>query len=105
MKISAVTAHVKEGFVDEFIAATLRHHANTLKEEGNLRFDFLQSRKDPTHFLFYEVYDSEADIELHRQADSYRTWRSTVEEWMAEPRQGTPYKAIAPQERRMYQYP
>ena len=105
MKISAVTAHVKEDFVDDFIAATLKHHANTLKEKGNLRFDFLQNREDPTRFLFYEAYESEADIEFHRQADSYLTWRDTVEKWMAEPRQGTPYKPVAPLESRMYRYP
>lgn len=105
MKVSVVTAHVKKAFVADFIEATLKHHANTVKEEGNIRFDFLQSREDPTRFLFYEAYGSESDIEFHRHAESYRNWRDTVESWMAEPRQGTPYNAVAPHEKEMYRYP
>ena len=105
MKISTVTARVKEAYVDDFIAATRIHHANTLKEKGNIRFDFLQRRDDPTRFLFYEVYESQTDIEVHRKADSYLTWRETVEPWMAEPRRGTPYIAVAPEDDAQYRYP
>lgn len=105
MKISAVTVHVKQEFIDDFIKASRIHQANTVKETGNLRLDFLQSRDDPSQFLFYEAYESEADIELHRQAESYRTWRKAVEPWMAVPRRGTAYRAIAPAESRAYRYP
>ncbi len=105
MKISAVTVFVKPENIDGFIAASKVHWANTIKEEGNLRFDFLQSRDDPSQFLFYEAYESEADIDLHREAESYQTWRKTVDSWMAVPRTGIGYRAIAPCESTQYRYP
>ena len=105
MKISTVIAYVKEEFINQFIEATLIHHANTIREKGNLRFDFLQSKNDPTMFLFYEAYESNDDIELHRQADSYLTWRETVADWMAKPREGTQFRAIAPTDINMWRYP
>ncbi|MCG8617452.1 MAG: antibiotic biosynthesis monooxygenase [Desulfobacterales bacterium] len=105
MKISAVTVRVKKTFVNDFIEASKIHQANTIKEEGNLRFDFLQSLDDPTLFLFYEAYRSQADIELHRNADSYRTWRQAVDPWMSVPRVGVGYRAVAPDEGDHFRYP
>jgi len=105
MKLSAVTVRVKRAFISEFIEASTAHQANTIKEKGNLRFDFLQSLDDPTLFLFYEAYRSQADIELHREADSYRTWRRTVEPWMAVPRVGLGYRAVAPDDAEQFKYP
>lgn len=105
MKISAVTVRVREAFVSDFIAASKIHQANTVKEEGNLRFDFLQSLDDPTLFLFYEAYRSQADIELHREADSYKNWRKAVDPWMAVPRVGVGYRAVAPSGEAQFMYP
>ena len=105
MKISAVTVKVKDEFIEDFIEASLIHQKNTMLEKGNLRFDLLQSRNEPSVFLFYEAYESDADIELHRQADSYKTWRKTVDNWMAIPRQGVPYRPLAPTDSHMYSYP
>lgn len=105
MKISAVTVRVKDAYVQDFIDASVIHQANTVREKGNLRFDFLQSVDDPTLFLFYEAYRSQADIELHRQADSYRTWRKAVDPWMAVPRVGVGYRAVAPADQETFRYP
>lgn len=105
MKISAVTVVVRNEFIDDFIEASLIHQTNTVLEEGNLRFDFLQSKNDPSLFLFYEAYESESDIEKHRLAQSYKTWRKTVDDWMATPRMGTEYRPLAPSGSDMYRYP
>lgn len=105
MKISAVTVRVKEAFVNDFIEASKLHQANTVKEEGNLRFDFLQSLDAPTLFLFYEAYRSQDDIELHRNADSYKIWRKTVDSWMAVPRVGVGFRPIAPDDGAQFGYP
>lgn len=105
MKISAVSVMVKSEFIENFIEASLIHQTNTTREKGNLRFDFLQSKTDPTLFLFYEVYESDADIELHRQAESYKTWRKSVDDWMATPRSGIAYRPLAPIDSEMYRYP
>ncbi|MBN2531005.1 MAG: antibiotic biosynthesis monooxygenase [Deltaproteobacteria bacterium] len=105
MKISAVTVTVKDEFVEDFIEASLTHQKNTTLEKGNLRFDFLQSKSEPNMFLFYEVYQSDSDIEKHRQADSYKIWRQTVDEWMAIPRKGIRYRPLAPIHSAAYRYP
>ena len=105
MKISAVTVKVKDEFIEDFIEASLIHQKNTTLEKGNLRFDFLQSKTEPNAFLFYEVYESEMDIEHHRQADSYRTWRKAVDDWMAIPRSGIRYRPLAPTDSDKYRYP
>ena len=105
MKISTVKVKVKVELIEDFIAASLIHQHNTLLEKGNLRFDFLQSKAEPTQFLFYEVYESDSDIEIHRQGDSYKTWRKKVDDWMAVPRKGVAYRPLAPTDSTMYRYP
>ena len=105
MRISTVQAYVKEAFINPFIQATLIHQANTWKEKGNLRMDFLQSRDDPTCFLFYEVYASEADVHKHREAESYKTWFTTVAPWMVRPREGKGYQAVSPDTAMDFGYP
>ena len=105
MKISAVTVKVKDDFIEAFIDASLIHQRNTALEKGNLRFDLLQSKAEASMFLFYEVYESDEDIELHRQGDSYKTWRKAVDGWMAVPRKGVAYQPLAPTSDEMFRYP
>ena len=105
MKVSTVTARVKKEYIDQFINATLVHHANTIREKGNIRFDFLQSKHDPSLFLFYEAYESEKAIEMHRRGTSYQAWRITVECWMEKPREGIQFDVIAPADVSMWKYP
>jgi len=105
MKISAVFVEVKNAHIEDFIKASLVHQANTVKERGNLRLDFLQCVADPSRFMFFEAYESESDIELHRKASSYQIWRKTVADWMAVPREGIAFRPLAPSESRMYRYP
>jgi len=96
MNITCVHVHVKEERIDDFIAATIANHEGAIKEPGNLRFDALQSADDPTKFMLYEVYESYEAAQAHKQTAHYLTWRSTVADWMAEPRVGKPYEALRP---------
>ncbi len=98
MNITCVHIHVKEEHIDDFIAATVANHKGAIKEAGNLRFDALQSTEDPTKFMLYEVYESDETALAHKQTEHYLTWRSTVADWMAEPRVGIPYEALCPRE-------
>ena len=41
MVVTLVHIWVKEQFVEDFIRATIDNHENTVKEPGNIRFDFL----------------------------------------------------------------
>lgn len=94
MHVVAVTIFVKQEFVTQFIEATLDNARNTRREPGNLRFDVLRAEEDPTRFMLYEAYKAKEDFAKHQQTEHYLRWKSTVADWMAQPRQGVKHHAI-----------
>lgn len=96
MHVTLVHVHVKPEAVAPFIDATRENHEASVREPGNLRFDVLRDLEDPTRFILYEAYLDEAAAKAHKETSHYLTWRSTVEDWMAEPRRGVPYDALLP---------
>lgn len=97
MYVTLVHVMVKPDHVDDFKEATRINHENSIQEPGNMRFDVLQSPDDPGKFILYEAYKSEQDAAAHKDTSHYLTWRETVAEWMAEPRQGIRYDGLYPQ--------
>jgi autoinducer 2-degrading protein len=96
MHVTIVHVHVKPEHSERFIEATEKNHQASIQEPGNLRFDVLQSAEDPNHFVLYEAYRDEAAAAAHKQTEHYLTWRETVAQWMAQPRQGVLYKGLFP---------
>ena len=96
MITTIVYVHVKEENKAEFIEATIKNHKASVKENGNMRFDFLQDENNPSKFVLYEAYESKELAKRHKETEHYLIWRKTVEPWMAEQRQGIPYTAIRP---------
>ena len=96
MQVTIVHVNVKPGHIDDFIEASRLNHESSVLEAGNRRFDVLQSADDPTHFVLYEAYDNAAEAAKHKETAHYRQWRETVAEWMAQPRDGVPYKGLFP---------
>lgn len=96
MIVTCVTVFVKKEHLQDFIEATLENHRNSIKEEGNLRFDVLQSKNDDTRFFLYEAYESEEASAAHKKTEHYLKWRDTVADWMAKPREGVAHSVIAP---------
>jgi (4S)-4-hydroxy-5-phosphonooxypentane-2,3-dione isomerase len=96
MHVTIVHVHVKPERVADFIEACRRNHEGSVGEPGNRRFDVLQSPDDPTRFVLYEAYASAADAAAHKETAHYLAWRETVADWMAEPRQGVPYRGLFP---------
>ena len=96
MIVTCVYVHVKPEFTGAFIEATMANHRESVKEPGNLRFDFVQQADDPCRFMIYEAYVSEEAAAVHKTTPHYLKWRDTVAEWMAEPRKGVKYNFIAP---------
>ncbi len=94
MYVVSVTVHVKPDQVDAFIEATLDNARNTRQEPGNVRFDVSQADGEPTRFLLYEVYQSQAGFQAHQQTDHYLRWKATVADAMAQPRQGIKHNSI-----------
>ena len=99
MIVTCVHVYVKPENVEDFIQASRINHENSIQEPTNFRFDVLQSEDDPTQFLLYEAYESKEGAAAHKDTEHYKTWRATVEPWMAKKRQGVPYKMIAPSDR------
>ena len=96
MYVTIVHVKVKEGSVEDFIAATLENHRESIREPGNMRFDVLQDPEDPSVFLLYEAYENEEQSAAHKDTPHYLKWRESVADWMAEPRKGVKYKVLAP---------
>lgn len=102
MIVTTVFIHVKEDHVDDFIEATNKNHEGSIKEPGNMRFDFLQSLEDSKKFLLYEAYESEEAAKAHKQTSHYLEWRDAVADWMEKPRQGAPHRVIKPKLREQW---
>lgn len=96
MHVTLVHVQVKPENISDFIAASRLNHLASINEEGNRRFDVLQSVENPGHFVLYEAYASAEDAAAHKQTAHYLTWRDTVADWMAEPRKGVPFFGLFP---------
>lgn len=96
--VTCVRVFVKGGCVEEFKEATARNHRSSVLEPGNLRFDVLARRDDPTAFLLYEAYETDEAARAHKETAHYLEWREAVEELMAKPREGVPYDVVCPAE-------
>ncbi len=94
----ATTVHVwvKSEKINDFIEATIENSEASVKEHGNLRFDFLQDSNDESKFILYEAYESESAAAAHKETAHYQKWRDTVADWMAQPRQGIKHHIIRP---------
>ena len=97
MHVTIVHVHVKAEHIDDFIEACRLNHEASIRENGNRRFDVLQSADDATRFVLYEAYASKDDAAAHKATAHYLAWRNTVADWMASPREGVPYKGLFPQ--------
>ncbi len=99
MIVTLVHVWVKPDKIEDFIAATIANHKESVKEPGNLRFDLLQDAGDKAKFVIYEAYESDGAALAHKDTTHYKTWRQTVAEWMAQPRKGEKHIIIAPTEK------
>jgi autoinducer 2-degrading protein len=99
MIVTCVHVHVKPEAVNDFIEASVLNHKGSVKESGNLRFDFVQQADDPSRFMLYEAFESEEAVMAHKTTDHYLKWRDTVKDMMAETRYGIKYNILEPKNR------
>ena len=99
MIVTCVYVHVKPDVVDSFVNATIANHRESVKEPGNLRFDFIQQADDPCSFMLYEAYESEAAAADHKNTAHYNRWRDAVADFMSEQRKGVRYIIVEPSDR------
>ncbi len=98
MFIVHVHVHVKADCVPAFKDTSLVNAQHSVKEPGVVRFDVLQQQDDPTRFILVEVYRTPGDAAKHKDTTHYQTWRDTVADMMAEPRQGIKYHNLFPED-------
>ena len=96
MHVTIVQVEVKPAYVQDFINATRENHLGSVKEDGNRRFDVLQSVDDPTKFVLYEAYASAEAAAAHKNTPHYLKWRDAVAPWMAAPRVGVSHTGLFP---------
>ena len=96
MFVVHVDVRVKAEHVEAFIEATLVSARNSVQEPGIARFDVVQQQDDPTRFVLVEVYRTAEDPARHKETAHYQTWRATVADMMAEPRQSCKYDNVFP---------
>jgi quinol monooxygenase YgiN len=95
MHILIVHGQVKPEFLDAFIAATKVNAAESSKEPGVAKFDFLQQDDDPTKFVLVEVYrDKEAPVK-HKETAHYLEWNAKTAEMWVTPRTRAWYRSAA----------
>lgn len=96
MITTIVYVSVKPEYISDFIEACSKNHEESVKEFGNLRFDFLQKADNPNEFVLYEAYENETAAAAHKETAHYKEWRETVADWMAKSREGVRYNGIKP---------
>ena len=96
MYVTIVNVMVKKAHLDDFIQATRLNHLASVQEQGNRRFDVLQSDDNPQQFVLYEAFTSEDDAREHKKTTHYLNWRESVTDWMEQPRTGTTYSGLYP---------
>lgn len=65
--------------LEQFLSAIEENAERTFNDEPACRyFDVTQDASNPTHFMFYELYDDDAAIEAHRRAPHYAKWREAA---------------------------
>ena len=94
MYVTIVYVKVKPQFIAAFTQACAQNHSQSVLEDGNLRFDILQSATQANEFILYEAYADAQCAARHKETAHYLIWRDTVAPWMEEPRRGVVYKGL-----------
>jgi len=100
MLVVHVHCHIKTTSIDAFKTASVANAKESVQEPGIARFDVIQNNDDPARFVLVEVYRSTEDPARHKETAHYRTWRDTVADMMAEPRQAVKFQNIFPEDQK-----
>lgn len=76
-----VKMELKAGTRRQFLEAMLPNAEASVREEpGCLTFDVLEVRDEPDTFLLYEIYESQAAFEDHKQTPHYKACRTAIDD-------------------------
>ncbi len=89
MPYTLVYIDVKPECVDDFVAITKYNCENSQKEEGNVSFELLSVKDEPTKFVLCEHFIDGKANDFHKTTEHYKKWKETVDPMMASPRTKT----------------
>jgi quinol monooxygenase YgiN len=74
----------RKGAVESVRNELLKLVAPTRGEEGCIEYRLQQDRDDPTVFIFYENWESEACLTSHMESDHFKAYVCAVDGLLAE---------------------
>ena len=78
MFVNAVDLDIVPAEREKFLVTITENGKAAVTEPGCRRFDILNLKSDPSHFLLYEVYDNEAAFQAHRATDHFKKYAATT---------------------------
>ena len=76
-----VKTELKEGARKKFLDVMLPYaEASVRDERGCLTLDVLEMREEPDTFLLYEIYESQAAFEDHKQTPHVKACRAAIDD-------------------------
>ncbi len=67
--------------LDDYLTNVRRHATNSSAEPGCVRYEVLQDEDDPTTICLLEVFEDEAALDAHHEADHYKWWMDISSDW------------------------
>jgi len=89
---------IKVEYIEAYKEAIRENVRHTVLEEGVMRFEVLQDKKDPSHFSLFEVYRDDEGRAAHLESEHFKKFRRTVTEndMFARQGQGDEFEALFP---------
>jgi len=82
-----VEFRVRPEYVAAFAAAILKNAGTSRRTEpGCIRFDVCLDPADGCTFILYEIYDSDAAFEAHKQTSHYLAMNQITASWIEQKR-------------------
>jgi (4S)-4-hydroxy-5-phosphonooxypentane-2,3-dione isomerase len=76
--VNAVDLDIAPGQIDAYLAALKANGAESVKEPGCREFNIHVQASNPNHVFIYEVYDSAAALDAHRQTPHFKKYAATT---------------------------
>jgi (4S)-4-hydroxy-5-phosphonooxypentane-2,3-dione isomerase len=90
--INIVDLNIEPAELASFLEAAKENAAASVKDPGCREFNIVVSRTDPNNIVFFEVYDNEAALDVHRATDHYKKYQAAAASMVA----SRNLKAMAP---------
>ena len=85
MRVIVASFKVKPDCIDAFIDASKADaESSVANEPGCHQFDVNVDPKNPTHFMFYEVYEDQDAIDAHRESPHFKTFFDAIQNLIEE---------------------